>query len=179
MLGREQLRWLKDGLLHSDATLKVIVSSVPLAVQTCVPQRGCDGWGSFDRRTGFEYELLDILRFMRAHNIRNHVWISTDIHFVDVFRYTPFREDPTFHSYEVDTGPLNAGIFPKHEFATTLHPTQLFHYPDSADPAEGFAAAKSWFNFGVLSVNARGGMRIVVINTSGTTLFELSLEPHA
>lgn len=178
MLGREQLQWLKDSLRRSDATWKVIVSSVPLAVQTCVPTHGCDGWGSFDQRTGFKYELLDILRFMQANHIRNQVWISTDIHFVDVFRYTPFPDDPTFHPYEVDTGPLNAGVFPKHEFDTALYPTQLFQYPDSADPALGFAAAKSWFNFGVMRVDAQGGMHIAVINTSGTTLYELSLDPR-
>ncbi len=178
MLGSEQLRWLKDGLLRSDATWKVIVSSVPLAVQTCVPKRGCDGWGSFDHRTGFKYELLDILRFMQAHHMRNPVWISTDVHFVDVFRFTPFADDPTFHPYEVDTGPLNAGVFPKHEFDTALHPTQLFQYPQSADPALGFAAAKSWFNFGVMRVDAQGGMHIAVINTGGTRLYELSLDPN-
>jgi len=177
MLGREQLRWLKDGLLHSDATWKVIVSSVPLSVQTCLPERGCDGWGRFDRRTGFAYELLDILRFMQAHHIRKQVWISTDIHFVAALRYAPFRDDPTFQFYEVDTGPLNAGVFPKHEFDTTLNPTLLFRYPDDADPARGYTAAKSWFNFGVVRVDEHGSMRITVINTNGTTLFELSLEP--
>ena len=178
MLGGEQLRWLKDGLLHSDATWKVIVSSVPLSVQTCLGEHGCDGWGRFDGRTGFAYELLDILRFMHAHNIRNHIWISTDIHFVAAVRYRPFRDDPTFQFYEVDTGPLNAGVFPKNEWEldTTLNPTLLFRYPDDADPSRGYAAARSWFNFGVMRVDEHGSARIAVINTDGTTLFELSLE---
>jgi alkaline phosphatase D len=178
MLGREQLRWLKESLRRSDATWKVIVSSVTLSVPTCVPGRGCDDWASFDQRTGFKYELLDILRFTQAHGIRNQVWISTDIHFVDVFRYTPFRDDPTFQVYEVDTGPLNAGVFPKHEYDTMLHPTQLFQYPASADPKEGFEAAKSWFNFGVMRVDESGRMRIDVINANGTQLYTLSLAPQ-
>lgn len=177
MLGGEQLRWLKEGLLHSDATWKVIVSSVPLSVPTCVAERGCDGWGRFDRRTGFAYELLDILRFMQTHHIRNHIWISTDIHFVAALRYAPFAADPSFQFYEIDTGPLNAGVFPKHELDTTLHPTLLFRYPDDADPARGYAAAKSWFNFGVMQVDEHGSARLTVINTNGTTLFELPLEP--
>jgi alkaline phosphatase D len=178
MLGPDQLRWLKDRLLRSDATWKVIVSSVPLAVSTCVPH-GCDGWGSFDQRTGFHYELLDILRFMQAHNLRNHLWISTDIHFVEVLRYVPFSDDPAFQSYEIDTGPLNAGVFPKSEVDTQLHPTQLFTYPESADPAEGFAAATSWFNFGLIQIDERGGLHVAVINTSGTTLYSLALGPPA
>jgi alkaline phosphatase D len=177
MLGHEQLNWLKDSLLHSDATWKVIVTSVTLAVPSCVPQRGCDDWASFDRQTGFQYELQDILRFLQAHNIRNHVWISTDIHFVEVFRHAPFHDDPTFVFYEVDTGPLNAGVFPKHEFDMTLHPTELFKYPQSAPPEEGYAAANTWFNFGVLRVDERGELRVTVVNTKGTTLYELALAP--
>ena len=179
MLGLEQLRWLKESLLRSDATWKVIVTSVPLSVPTGSKQRGRDGWLPFDQQTGFQYELLDILRFMRAHDIRNNLWISTDIHFVAVFRYAPLPEDPTFLSYEVDTGPLNAGVFPKREFDTTLHPEQLFRYPDDANPAHGFEVAKSWFNYGVMRVDAQGNVHIAVINTSGATLYELSLEPSA
>ncbi len=179
MLGREQLSWLKDGLLRSDATWKVIVSSVTLAVPTCVPVHGCDDWASFDHRTGFQYELRDILRFLHEHKIRNHVWISTDIHFVEMFRYAPFRDDPANVFYEFDTGPLNAGVFPKHEFDMTLHPTELFKYPQSAEPQEGYAAAKSWFNFGVMRVDDRGELHVAVINTDGTTLHELSLKPPA
>jgi len=179
MLGREQVDWLKRSVLGSDATWKVIISSVTLAVPTCVAGRGCDDWASFDHQTGFQYELQDILRFLQSHDIRNHVWISTDIHFVEVFRYVPFRDDPTFTFYEVDTGPLNAGVFPKHEFDLTLHPTELFKYPDSAEPQEGYAAAKSWFNFGVMRVDEHGELHIAVINTNGTTLYELSLTPPA
>lgn len=178
MLGRQQLRWLKESLLRSDATWKVIVTSVPLAVPTGSNRGGRDGWLPLDQQTGFQYELLDILRFLRTHDIRNHVWISTDIHFVAVFRYTPFLDDPTFHSYEVDTGPLNAGVFPQRAFDSTLHPEQLFRYPDDADPAHGFEAAKSWFNFGVMRIDAQGDMHIAVINTNGATLYELSLEPY-
>src|SRR5262249_2195248 len=106
----------------------------------------------------------------------NHVWISTDIHFVAALRYTPLPEDPTFHTYEVDTGPLNAGVFPKREFDATLHPDILFRYPDDADPSQGFAVAKSWFNYGVVGIDAQGDMHIAVINTDGTTLYELSLK---
>lgn len=176
MLGRDQVRWLKDGLLRSDATWKVIVTSVPLSVSTCVAH-GCDGWGSFDQRTGFRNELLDILRFMRAHGIPNHIWISTDIHFVAVFRYVPFPRDRTFQSYEIDTGPLNAAVLPKPEFDTRLHPTELFKYPNRADPAEGFAVAKSWFNFGAVQIDEQGGLHVAVVNTYGTVLYELSLDP--
>jgi alkaline phosphatase D len=55
MLGQEQLAWLKDGLARSDATWKVIVSSVPMSIPTGFPPtNGRDGWANFDQATGFE-----------------------------------------------------------------------------------------------------------------------------
>jgi alkaline phosphatase D len=176
MLGRTQLDWLKESLQRSDATWKVIVSSVPLSIPTGA--NGRDGWANVDEQTGFEYELLDILRFLQAHGIYDHLWIATDIHFAAVFRYTPFHDDPAFHVYEIDTGPLHAGVFPKREFDPTLRPKRLFIHPKSVDASQGFEAAKSWFNFGVMRINQDGGMRIEIINTTGRILFELALRPH-
>ncbi len=176
MLGRAQLEWLKKSLQRSDATWKVIVSSVPLSIPT--GGNGRDGWANVDEQTGFEYELLDILRFLQEHGIYNNVWIATDIHFAAVFRYTPFPNDPSFHVYEIDTGPLQAGVFPKYDFDTTLHPKRLFIHPKNADASQGFEAAKSWFNFGMLRIDKDSGLRIEIINATGRTLFELALQPR-
>lgn len=177
MLGREQLAWLKDRLERSDATWKIIVSSVPLSVPTG-DANARDGWGDNETRTGFEYELLDILRFLQAHGIDKHVWISTDVHFATVFRYTPFANAPDFHVLEVDTGPLNAGVFPKAEFDQTLRGERLFSHPTAADPRLGFERAKSWFNFGVMRVAADGRLTIQIINAKGEKLYEISTSPQ-
>jgi len=177
MLGTEQLAWLKEGLRTSDATWKVIVTSVPLSVPTGSTERGRDGWANFDHSTGFEHELLDIVEFLRARDINNTIWISTDIHFAAVFRDTPFADAPKFQLYEIDTGPLNAGVLPKTEVDVTLHPQQLFHFPDNADPAQGFEQAKSWFNFGEVRVDAAGDLAVDIINSGGKRLYTLSLRP--
>jgi alkaline phosphatase D len=82
MLGREQLTWLKAKLAASDATWKILVSSVPLSIPTGFPPAlGRDGWANFDQETGFEHELMDLLGFMRSREIRNVVSITTDVHF--------------------------------------------------------------------------------------------------
>lgn len=178
MLGREQLAWLKDSLRDSDATWKVIVSSVPLSIPTGSAEYGRDGWANFDQRTGFEHELIDILRFMQRHSIANNVWISTDIHFAAAFRHTPFRDAPAFHAYEVDTGPLNAGVFAKRDFDSTLGTKLLFRHPQPGISPQGFQQAKSWFNFGVLHIDAAGALQIEIINTNGDRLYELTLRPR-
>jgi alkaline phosphatase D len=179
MLGREQLTWLKERLASSDATWKVLVSSVPMSIPTGFPPtNGRDGWANFDQATGFEQELLDILRFMEAHDIDNPVWITTDVHFAEVFRYRPFADNPSFTVHELATGPLNAGIFPNRDFDATLSPERLFfHGPATADAVTSWTEAKRWFNFGTLEVDEDGALTAGIVDTAGQPVFSLELAP--
>ena len=180
MLGHEQLAWLKSGLAASDATWKVIVSSVPMAIPTGFPAaNGRDGWANFDQTTGFEHELLDILGFMAENGIDNPVWITTDVHFAEAFRYTPFPEHRGFAVHEIATGPLNSGIFPNRSVDPTLNPEVLaFHGPASPADVTNWEQAKHWFNFGTLEVGAGGDLTAGIVNSAGEPQFSLTLEPH-
>ncbi len=179
MLGPEQLAWLKQKLAESDARWKVIVSSVPMSIPTGFPPtNGRDGWANFDQSTGYERELLDILRFMHSHHVRNSVWITTDVHFAEAFRYRPFTDDPGFAVNELVTGPMNAGIFPNLDFDTTLNPERLaFFGPSSADAVKSWVQAKRWFNFGELDFSREGPLTLRIVNTAGKTEFERTLAP--
>lgn len=179
MLGREQLAWLKEELAASDATWKVIVSSVPMSIPTGFPAtNGRDGWANFDQDTGFEHELLRILRFLHDEDIGNTLWITTDVHFAEVFRYRPFRDDPGFVLHEVATGPMNAGIFPNRDVDTTLNPQSLsFFGPATAADVTTWEAAKRWLNFGALRIDADGTLTAEVIDTAGDVAFSLQLAP--
>ena len=175
MLGREQLTWLKESLLASDASWKVIVSSVPMSIPTGFPPTGGrDGWANFDQTTGFEQELLDILRFANEKSI-NTFWITTDVHFAEAFRYRPFGG--SFVVHELATGPLNAGIFPSAAFDPTLNPEVLFG-PDPAVPATTWAQAKDGFNFGRLELDRNGRLTASILNTAGQTQFSFTLTPQ-
>jgi alkaline phosphatase D len=179
MLGAEQLAWLKQSLLASDARWKVIVSSVPMSIPTGFPPtNGRDGWANYDQNTGYEHELLDILGFMHANRINNSVWITTDVHFAEAFRYTPFAEDPDFHVNELVTGPMNAGIFPTTAFDTTLNPERLVLFaPPSIGAVRSWAEAKHWFNFGELDFARGGALTMRIVNTAGSVEFEQTLRP--
>jgi alkaline phosphatase D len=180
MLGREQVTWLKEKLAASDAKWKVIVSSVPMSIPTGFPAvpNGRDGWANFDQATGYERELLGILRFMRDHTIRNSVWITTDVHFAEAFRYVPFAADPGFAVHELVTGPMNAGIFPTTDFDTTLNPQRLaFFGPPSPGAVTTWTEAKHWFNFGELDVARGGALTLRIVNTAGDIEFERTLTP--
>jgi alkaline phosphatase D len=179
MLGREQLEWLKAGLAASDATWKVIVSSVPMSIPTGFPPtNGRDGWANFDQATGFERELLELLGFMRASGIDRPVWITTDVHFAEAFRYRPFADDGDFVVHELATGPLNAGIFPTRAFDETLDPEVLaFIGPSDATDVVSWEDAKRWFNFGTVEIGPSGTLTLGIVNTHGQRLFSLTLAP--
>jgi alkaline phosphatase D len=176
MLGREQLTWLKESLAASDATWKVIVSSVPMSIPTGFPAAGGrDGWANFDQTTGFEQELLDILRFTEQRGIVNTFWITTDVHFAEAFSYRPFGG--SFVVHELATGPLNAGIFPNAAFDTTLNPQVLFG-PDPTAPATTWEQAKDGFNFGRLELDRNGRLTAAIVNTASQTQFSFTLAPQ-
>jgi alkaline phosphatase D len=179
MLGAEQLAWLTSSLASSGATWKVIVSSVPMSIPTGFPPtNGRDGWANFDQATGFENELLEILRAAQAAGVDELIWITTDIHFAEAFRYAPFPDDPDFVVHEIATGPMNSGIFPNRAFDPSLNPESLaFYGPATAEDVTTWDEAKEWFNFGALEIDADGSLTASIINTAGASVFELQLEP--
>jgi alkaline phosphatase D len=179
MLGREQLTWLQEKLAGSDATWKVVVSSVPMSIPTGFPAaNGRDGWANFDQQTGFEHELLAILDHARDHGVENLFWITTDVHFAEAFRYRPVADDPGFVVHELATGPMNAGIFPIRDVDPTLAP-EVLAFVGPATPADvvTWADAKRWFTFGALEIGADGRLTARIVDTAGTTRFRLELEP--
>ena len=148
MLGTEQLDWLKRALAASTATWKVVSTDVPLSVPTGTraDEFGRDAFASgtgpgLATGTGFESELLDLLRDVDARDVRNLVFVATDVHFAAQLRYELDLDgdgDPLlFH--ELVSGPLSAVRQVPPAFDPTLHPVVLY--------AEG-----DIFNFGTVRI---------------------------
>jgi alkaline phosphatase D len=180
MLGREQLTWLKQRLKESDATWKVIVSSVPLSIPTgSALEAGRDGWADYTESGGFEHELIDILRTMQQLQMKNLIFITTDVHFAEAFRYTPFVEAPDFQLHELVTGPINAGLFPNRAFDETLGSESLFFFgADSSHAVTTWEEAKSWFNYGIIEIDESGQLNASIRDVYGTPVYSLSLAPR-
>lgn len=177
LLGTAQRRWLEQKLAASNATWKVIVSSVPLAIPTGSLETGRDGWADDGSDGGFERELLALLEQLRHAEVRNLVWLTTDVHFAAAFRHTPFDDAPWFRLYEFASGPLNAGLFPNPRVDATLNPERLLYYaPAEASDVTTFAEARRWFNFGVLDVAADGLLTARIVNGLGEEVFRLTLQ---
>ena len=177
MLGREQTAWLRSVVANSTATWKVIVSGVPMSIPTgpAGPAGARDGWANYDTDKGFELELIEILRDMQRNDVRNILWITTDVHFSAVFRYTPFPEDTDFEVHEIATGPLNAGVLGKPDFDTTLGTQQLFR---SINTPTTWEQAKRAFNFGLIRVGADGVLQGSITDITGASWYDLVLTPR-
>lgn len=180
MLGREQLAWLKNRLAASDSTWKVIVSSVPMSIPTGYPpQNGRDGWANYDQQTGFENELLDILRYMQQQGMHNVIFLTTDVHFAETFRYTPFADAPEFQVYELVAGPLNAGVFPNRAYDESLSTESLFFFgADSAADVTSWEQAKAWFNYGAITIDEYGRLKASLRGVNGKAVYEIEVDPR-
>jgi alkaline phosphatase D len=176
MLGAVQRTWLERGLRDSDATWKVVVSSVPMAIPTGDPRTGRDGWASGDTAGGYEHELLAILEAVRRARVRNVVWITTDVHHATAFRHEPFA-DPDFQIHEFVTGPLHAGVIPGGALDPTLRPAQLVYHAPPSVRLGSIDEARKWFNFGLLEVHGDGTLRVEIVDGYGATRWSTVLEP--
>lgn len=105
MLGEAQKYWLMRELARSDATWKLIVNQTPVQEFFANP---------YDRWEGYAAERIEILTVVRASNIRNVVWLSSDTHatLVNDVRIDTFT--PPFDvtgMKEVVGGPIAATLF--------------------------------------------------------------------
>jgi len=96
MLGSAQLRWLKNALLASTATFKVIVSGSQVLND---PQR-FEGWHNFKaERDGF-------LKWLQDHNIRGVLLLSGDRHHTELLR---LPRAGTYALHELTCSPTTSG----------------------------------------------------------------------
>lgn len=141
MLGSKQLEWLEQGLKNSSAVWKVISSDIPISVPTGANASilGRDGWANgnetnFSSKTGFERELQQLLEFLDNSNIKNVLFVTTDVHFPANILYDIDANDDgdklIFH--ELISGPLSAFRFgtpggaPIPKLDTTFNPKILY-----------------------------------------------------
>jgi len=110
MLGEAQRAWLLERVLASDATWKLVVSSVPLGMFTGGGH--ADGWSDVNlfgypsrSRAGFVHERDVILRTLREGGVRNVIFLSGDVHHAELIRH---EIAPGFAIHEFVAGPLAA-----------------------------------------------------------------------
>ena len=141
MLGSEQLHWLKQSLMDSSAVWKVISSDVPISVPTGANASilGRDGWANgnetnYSSKTGFERELQQLFAFLDDINIKNIVFVTTDVHFPAniLYEIDANGDGDKLIFHELISGPLSAfrfgmpGGVPLPKLDTTFNPKILY-----------------------------------------------------
>src|SRR5258705_8408342 len=93
-LGPTQIAWLKRELLNSKATWKVI--SADMSISLVVVYDAARRWGfeavanrDNGAPRGRELEVADILSFIMRANVRNTLWITTDVHYTAAHHFDP------------------------------------------------------------------------------------------
>jgi alkaline phosphatase D len=135
-LGARQLMWLKQELLASKATWKVIASDMPLGIQVKDKvddqpafENGANGDGPV---RGREHDIAELLRFIKHNGIKQTVWLTADVHYTAAHYYDPnqaqFQDFEPF--WEFVSGPVHAGSFGPGEMDNTFGPQVKF----SKDP---------------------------------------------
>ena len=158
MLGEKQLQWLLSGLSESNATWKVIVTSVPLSIPkeggASVP--GNDGWAGGPDGTGFERERQIIVDGILGRGVKNVVFLGGDVHYVQANAYDPNGDGvPDFH--EFIAGPLSAAPGRVTPASVGLRPTTLIN-------------ESGYMNFGLIRVT-KSSFAVTVIDEAGAIRF--------
>jgi alkaline phosphatase D len=182
-LGEEQIAWLKKQLRESKAVWKVIASDMPLGLQ--VP----DGTDSAGRPRwenvangdgpvlGREFEIADILTYIKRQGIANVVWLTADVHYCAAHYYDPqkaqYKEFAPF--WEFVSGPLNAGSFGPNALDNTFGPEVIFQ---KAPPAANFSPFAGLQFFGQVDIDGQTGVMTVTLkDLSGASVFSQKLQP--
>lgn len=184
ILGSEQMRWLKQALLASSATWKVIASDMPLGL--VVPDSSQDPTASEavaqgdGPALGRELEIADLLRFIKHAGIRNTVWLTADVHYTAAHQYDPgkarFQDFEPF--WEFVSGPLNAGTFGPNALDDTFGP-QLVFVKAPPEGASNLPPSAGLQFFGQVDVSADGVMTVALKDLEGATLFTRELTPQS
>jgi alkaline phosphatase D len=186
-LGGEQLRWLKQALLASRATWKLIASDMPISIvvpdlNADVPKGTYEAWANADDGDplGRELELASLLAFIKNNDIRNVVWVTADVHYASATLYDPGRARFTDFTpfWEFVAGPINAGTFGPGEIDRTFGPDVRYSsappgMKQNRPPSEGM----QYFGLGRIDGETEV-LTVSLHDVAGNTLFRVDLAPE-
>ena len=179
MLGQEQLAWLKDALMKSQATWKIISTHDPLSIVTGgVTDR--DAWAQDDPAVlGREVQLAEILKFIKDHEIKNVVFLTADVHFTAAISYDPslatFKDFNPFWEFVI--GPINAGAFGAGNLDESFGPQYEYVRAPSTDGIGQNSPPPHLQSFGLVEISADAELTVQLIDITGAVLFEKTMSP--
>lgn len=179
-LGSAQINWIKQRLLTSKATWKVIASDMPISIIVKDGQNFESFANSNGSALGRELELADLLGFIKKNRIKNVVWVTADVHYCAAHFYDPakaqFKDFTPF--WEFVAGPLNAGSFGPGQMDDTFGPEVKFTgipkgMKPNRSPKDGFQF------FGAVKIDGKTSVMTVGLHDiTGKKLYSVDLPPQ-
>ncbi len=115
---------------------------------------------------------------MQDAGIRNHVWLTADVHYTAAHHYSPDRAayqrfDPF---WEFVSGPLNAGAFGPNRLDATFGPRAEFV---AAPPTPNTGPADGFQFFGEVEIDAvTQALTVTLRDVEGRALYTRTLAPQ-
>lgn len=181
-LGPQQLRWLKQELLASKATWKVIAADMPIGLivydnwrEKNTFENGANGDGPV---LGREHDIADLLRFIKHNNVANTVWFTADVHYTAAHYYDPnkaqFQDFEPF--WEFVSGPIHAGSFGPGDMDNTFGPQVVYTKNPGGKPNLPPSAGLQFF--GHVKIDGQTEVMTVTLKDIGDNdLYKVDLEP--
>ncbi len=148
-LGKKQLQWLKDRLMASRATFKVIV----IGGQVLNPLSG------YETLQDYPYEVNQLLGFIEKERIEGIMFLTGDRHFTELIK---IEKDDHYPLYDFTCSPL-----------TSAAPSSLGKEEDNPYRVDGTKVKKQNFaRIGVSGEDDSRKLKIEVFNKEGAKLWE-------
>ena len=96
MLGKQQMKWLKNALLYSNATFKIIA----VGSQVLNPVSPYEAWRKFPA------EYNELMSFLTDNNINGVIFLSGDRHHSEIIKVSRSGSYPL---YDITVSPLTSG----------------------------------------------------------------------
>ncbi len=178
-LGPQQLTWLKQQLLASKATWKVIASDMPIGIVVAdgesAFENGANGSGPV---LGREHDIADLLSFIKHNDVKQTVFFTADVHYTAAHYYDPskaqFRDFNPF--WEFVSGPVHAGSFGPGRMDDTFGPQVVY----SKDPAgeRNLPPSSELQFFGHVRIDGETeAMTVTLKDLNDKDLYTVTLEP--
>ena len=181
-LGDQQIAWLKRELAASKAVWKVIAADMPIGLVV----RDGDTWfeaiANADNgpAKGREFEIVDLLRYIKTAGIANTVWLTADVHYTAAHYYNPdkaqFQDFNPF--WEFVSGPLHAGTFGPNDLDMTFGPEVRYVKAPTAEQGANLPPSMGLQFFGLVDIDgATEQMTVRLMDRGDTELWKITLDP--
>lgn len=181
-LGQEQIAWLKRELANSRATWKIIAADMPIGLVVRDGDTRFEAIANADdgAAKGREFEIADLLRYIKNAGITNTVWLTADVHYTAAHYYDPSRAQfQDFEPFwEFVSGPLHAGTFGPNALDMTFGPEVRFVAAPTEEQGANLPPSMGLQFFGLVDIDgATEQLTVRLMNRDDQELWSLTLDP--